>query len=88
MVVKVSSKAQVVLSLVPLTKFDKLCARLQEPNVYSSLDCTLGCHHISLSDEAQYKSAFITPIVKFEFKNIFFWLVQAPAHFQQLISEV
>ena len=40
-IVKAHSKAQGVLSVVPLPKNDELC-------VYSSLDCTSGSYHIAL----------------------------------------
>ena len=38
--------------------------------------------------EVQKKSAFITPIGKFEFKMVSLGLAQEPVHFQQLINEV
>ena len=53
--------------------------------VDSSLDCTSGYHHITLSPEAQKKSAFITQL---KFKKVPFGLVLTPEYFLQLIIEV
>ena len=60
---------------------------LLRSNVYSSLDCTLN-NYITLSDEEQKKSSFVSPTGKCEFKKVPFGLVQADAHFQQVINEV
>ena len=76
--VKTHSKAQAVLSLVPLPKIDELYAILNGSTVYSSPNCTSGYHHITLSPEAQKKFAFIIPIGKFWFKKIPFGFTQAP----------
>ena len=61
---------------------------LNEPTIYSSLDCISGYHHIVLSPKAQKKSAFVTLFGKFKFKKVPFGLAQTPAHFQQLINAV
>ena len=45
-----------------------------------------GYHHITLSPEAQKKSAFLTPAGKCKFKRLPFGLAQALAHFWQLIN--
>ena len=87
-VIKGLSTAKGVLSLIPLPKIDELYARLQGSKVYTSLDLTMGYHHIGLSHEAQKKSAFVTPLGKFEYRKVPFGLAQAPAYFQQLINHV
>ena len=56
--------------------------------MYSSLNCTSGYHYIGLSPEVQKKSAFVTPINKFDLMIGPFGLGQAPVHFKQLIIEV
>ena len=48
-VVKVHSKAQGVLSFVPLPKINELYIILNGSTLYSSLGCTSGYHHIALS---------------------------------------
>ncbi len=85
---KAHSKAQGVLSLVPLPKIDELYARLKGSSVYSTLDCMQGYHHIGLSEEAQRKSAFVTPLGKFEYHKTPFGLAQAPAYFQALMNQI
>ena len=57
-------------------------------SVYSSLECTSGCHHIVFSPEVQKKSVFVTPIGKFQLKKVPFSLAQTLTHFQQLITEI
>ena len=61
---------------------------LQGSSVYSTLDMRSGCHHLVLSKESRPKSAFVTPLGKWEFKRCPFGLAQAPAYFQRLINEV
>jgi putative transposase len=83
---KVGSNAKGILTLVPLPKIDELNARLAGAFVFSTLDLRMGYHHISLSKEAQQKSAFVTPQGKYEFKRVPFGLAQAPAYFQMMIN--
>ena len=47
-----------------------------------------GYHHLVLSKKSRPKSAFVTPLGKWEFKRCPFGLAQAPAYFQRLINEV
>ena len=84
-VTKANSKAKGVISFVPLPKIEELFGRLQGTKIYTSLDCTSGYHHIGLSEEAQLKSAFVTPFGKYKFTKVPFGLAQAPAYFQQLV---
>ena len=53
-----------------------------------TLDLRSGYYHIALYADCQRKSAFVTPMGKFEFWKVPFGLAQAPAYFQQLIHEV
>ena len=46
-VAKTHSKAQAVLSLVPLPKIDELYTLLNDSTICSSLDCTSGHHYIA-----------------------------------------
>ena len=85
---KAYSNAKGVLTLVPLPKIDEIYAKLQGSSIYTSLDLRSGYHNISLSEESQPKSAFVTPMGKYEFSKVPFGLAQAPAYFQQLINRV
>ena len=65
----------------------ELYAVLTGSTVYSSLEITSG-YHTSLSSEVQMNTDFVTPIGKFELKDVPFGLTHAPGHFQLLIDEV
>ena len=85
---KAHSKAKGILSLVPLPKIDEIYAHLQGSGVYTTLDMRSGYHHLVLSKKSRPKSAFVTPLGKWEFKRCPFGLAQALAYFQRLINEV
>ena len=85
---KAHSKAKAVLTLVPLPQIDHIYARLRGSKIFSTFDLRSGYHHIELSLEARAKSAFVTPMDKFEFTRCPFGLSQAPAYFQRLINKV
>ena len=85
---KAHSKAKGVLTLVPLPQIDHIYARLTGSKIFSTFDLRSGYHHMALSLEARAKSAFVTPMDKFEFTRCPFGLSQAPAYFQRLINKV
>ena len=85
---KAHSNAKGVLTLVPLPQIDHIYARLRGSKIFSTFDLRSGYHHMALSLEARAKSAFVTPIDKFEFTRCPFGLSQAPAYFQRLINKV
>ena len=76
------------MTLVPLPKIDEIYVRLQGSSVYFTLDMRSGYHHLVLSKVSRLKSAFVTPLGKWEFKRCPFGLAQAPAYFQRLINKV
>ena len=85
---KAHSKAKEVLTLVPLPQIDHKYARLRGSKVFSTLDLRSGYHHMEFSQEARAKSAFVTPMDKFEFNRYPVGLSQAPAFFQKPINKV
>ena len=85
---KAHSKAKGVLTLVPLPQIDHMYSRLKGSRIFSTFDLRSGYHHLELSPEARAKSAFVTPLDKFEFTRCQFSLTQAPAYFQRLINKV
>ena len=87
-VVKVDSKAKVNLTLHPLPKIDELYMKLSGVKIFSALDLTSGYYHIELGKVSQAKTAFVTPIGKWELNMVSSGLAQAPAYFQALISKV
>ena len=85
---KANSNAKGVLSLVPLPKIDEIYARLQGTKYFTTLDMRMGYHHIALTKKSRAKSAFVSPLGKWEFVQCPFGLAQAPAYFQHLVNEV
>ena len=69
LVVESNSKAQCAFLLVPLPEIYEQYTMLQDPKIYSSSDGTSGSQHNVLSDKAQKKSAFTSPIEKLKFKK-------------------
>ena len=63
-------------------------ANLCGAKIFTTLDLRSGYYHIGLDKESKAKTAFITPIGKYEFNAVPFGLAQAPAYSQQLISIV
>ena len=85
------SKAQGILTLVPLPKIDEIYAQLQGSKVFSAIDMRSGYFHLGLSEEAKPKTAFVPGGphgAKYEFNRCPFSLSQAPAYFQRLVHEV
>ena len=77
------------ISLIPLPKIDEPYAKLKGYKVFSSLDLRSGYYHISLTDSAKPKSAFVlSSLGKYQFNRVPFRLGQAPAYFQKPINDV
>ena len=74
--------------MVPPPQIDHIYARLKGSKIFSTFDLRSGYHHMELSPEARAKSAFVTPLDKFEFTRCPFGLTQAPVYFQRLINKV
>ena len=75
------SKAQGILTLVPLPKIDEIYAQLQGSKVFSAIDMRSGYFHLGLSEEAKPKTAFVPGGphgAKYEFNRCPFGLSQAP----------
>ena len=85
---KAHSKAKGILTLVPLPQIDHIYARLRGSQIFSTFDLRSGYHHMELSPEARAKSAFVTPLDKFEFTRCPFGLSQALVYFQRLMNQV
>ena len=74
--------------MVPLPQIDHIYARLKGSKIFSTFDLRIGYYCMELSPEARAKSAFVTPMDKFEFTRCPFGLTQAPTYFQRLINKV
>ena len=77
-----------VAPVAPRLWWHDIYARLRGSKILSTFDLRSGYHHMELSPEARAKSAFFTPLDKFEFPRCPFDLTKAPAYFQRLINKV
>ena len=55
---------------------------------FMTLDLRSGYHRVALDNNAIKKTAFVTPLEKYEYLNVPFGLAQAPAYFQNLMNKV
>ena len=83
---KGKKRGQILLH--PLPKIDEMFAKLKGAKVFSTIDLRSGYYHITLGKESRAKTAFVTPIGKYEFLMVPFGLAQAPAYFQLLMNQV
>ena len=87
--VKNMSGGKGCISLIPLPKINKIYAKLQGYNIFSTLDIPSGYYHIGLLDSAKPRTAFVVSgMGKYKFNRVPFRLAQAPTYFQRLINEV
>ena len=77
-----------VVSIFPLPKIEELLSRLIHCKYFSSLDLHSGYYHISLTEEAKKKTAFITTDGKYQWNIVPFCLTTTVSTFQYLMSKV
>ena len=77
-----------VVSTFPLPKIQELLSRLNDCKHFSSLDLNLGYYHISLTEEAKKKTAFVMADGKYQWNIVLFGLAIAVSAFQCLMSKV
>ena len=77
-----------VVSTFPLPKIQELLGRLNNCKYFSSKDLCLCYHHISLTEEAKKKAAFVTADGKYQWNLVLFGLATAISTFQYLTSKV
>ena len=54
----------------------------------TTLNLRAGYHHIALDDDAIRKTAFVTPMGKYEYLKVPFGLTQTPTYYQNLMNKV
>ena len=72
----------------PMPKVEDIFSQLNGAKYFSTLGLRAGCHHIGLTTDSIPKTAFTSPFGKYEYVKVPFGLVQAPAYFQELMTEV
>ena len=77
-----------VVSTFPLPKTQELLSRLIHCRYFSSLDLHSGYNHISLTEEAKKKTAFVTTDGKYQWNVVPFSLATAVSTFQYLMPQV
>ena len=77
-----------VVSTFPLPKIQELLGRLNKCKYFSSLDLCSGYYHISLTEEAKKKTAFVTADGKYQWNVVPFGLATTVSTFQYLMSTV
>ena len=77
-----------VVSTFPLPKIQELISHLNKCKYFSSLDLHSGYYHISLTEEAKKKMAFVTADSKYQWNIVPFGLATAVSTFQYLMSKV
>ena len=77
-----------VVSTFPLPKIQELLGQLNKCKYFSSLDLHSGYYHISLTEEAKKKTAFVTDDGKYQSNIVPFGLATAVSTFQYLMSTV
>ena len=82
-----NSKSKVVSSF-PLPKIQELLSYLNKCKYFSSLYLSSGYCHISLTEEAKKKTAFVTADGKYQWNVVPFSLATAVSTFQYLMSTV
>ena len=76
------------ISIHPLTKIDKMCAKLKGAKVFSTIDLRSGVYHIASDKDSRAKTACAMPFGKYKFLMVPFHLALAPAYFQLFMNQV
>ena len=77
-----------IVSTFPLPKIQELLSQLNKCKYFSSLDLHSGYYHISLTEDAKKKTAFVTADGKYQWNVVPFGLATAVSSFQYLMSTV
>ena len=62
--------------------------QLNGATYFTTLDLQAGYHHIPLDKQSIPKTAFNSPFGKYEYIKVPFGLAQAPAYFQELMTDI
>ena len=71
-----------------MPKVKDIFSKLNGAKYFSTLDLRANYHHIPLDKSSIPKTAFNSPFRKYEYVKVPFGLAQAPAYFQELMTEI
>ena len=77
-----------IVTTFPLPKIQELLSRLIHCKYFSSLDILSGYYHISLTEDAKKKTAFVTAKGKYQWNVVSFGHAMAVSTFQYLMSHI
>ena len=69
-----------------MSKVEDIFSQLNGAKYFKTLDLQAGYHHIPLDESQIPKTAFTSPFGKYKYSKVPFWLAQAPAYFQELMT--
>ena len=72
----------------PILPIGELLRKLERFNFVTSIDVSMGYHHIPLTKRAQNICTIITPYGKYSYKRLPMGLASAPSYFQDKIDEL
>ena len=72
----------------PMPKVEDIFSKLNGAKYFTTLDLRAGYHHIPLSNSSILKTAFNSPFGKYEYVKVPFGLAQAPAYFNELMTNI
>ena len=71
-----------------MPRVDEMVEKLGKAEFITKIDLTKGYYQVPLAPEDRHKSAFVTPMGKFEFTRMPFGLKGAPTTFQRLMDRI
>ena len=71
-----------------MPRVEDIFAKLGKAKFYTILDLRSGYHHISLDKDSIKKTAFVSPLGKYEYLKVPIGLAQVPAYFPTLMNKV
>ena len=71
-----------------MPRVEDIFAKFGKAKLFTTLDLRSGYHHIALHKDAFKKTAFVTPLEKYEYLKVPFGLSQTHAYFQNLMKQI
>ena len=71
-----------------MPKVEDIFLKLNGAKYFTTLDLRAGYHHIPLDNSSILKTACNSPFGKYEYVKVPFGLAQAPAYFQELMTNI